>query len=80
MKMPFLNISIPGGSPFDIFYVLQAKADRSPLFFKHICMDQMGEHYNLFNYDPDQSCFGIQIQPVYDKGMQTEKTGPRVQE
>jgi hypothetical protein len=42
------------------------------MFYKHICMDRMGEHYNLFNYDVDQSCYGVQIQPIYDKGQQVK--------
>ncbi len=48
--------------------VVQAEADKNPIFYKHICMDKMGEHYNFFNYDPNQSCRGIQIQPIFDQG------------
>ena len=46
----------------------QEAADNSLEFFKHICFDKLGEHYNLFNYDPNQSCDGNNIQPIYDKG------------
>jgi hypothetical protein len=47
---------------------LQAEADQSLIFFKHICMDTLGEHYNMFNYDPNQDCDGNNIQPIYIKG------------
>ncbi len=50
------------------FHVFQDEADKSLEYFKHICLDTLGEHFNMFNYDPEQRCDGNNIQPIYIKG------------
>ena len=36
--------------------VTKTEALEDPLWFDHLCVPGMGDHFYLFNYQPDQDC------------------------